>query len=57
MVLGPRPKQISMVLQSASEGETEDPAILESSLEDAGSFGVMDNLFSHISTKLWAVKR
>ena len=43
-----------MVLQSSSEDETEeDPPILESSLEDIGSFGVMGNLFNHISTKLW----
>ena len=44
----------SMVLQSSSEDETEeDPSILESSLEDTGSFGVMGNLFNCISTKLW----
>ena len=44
----------SMVLQSSSEDENEeDPSILESSLEDIGSFGVMGNLFNHISTKLW----
>ena len=44
----------SMVLQSPSEDETEeDPSILESSLEETGSFGVMGNLFNHISTKLW----
>ena len=43
----------SMVLQSSSEDETEDPSILESSLEDTGSFGVMGNLFNHNSTKLW----
>ena len=43
-----------MVLQSSSEDETEeDPSILESTLEDIGSFGVMGNLFNHISTKLW----
>ena len=46
-------KAKSMVLQSSSEdGTEEDPSILESSLEDTGSFGVMGNLFSHISTKL-----
>ena len=43
----------SMVLQSPSEGEIEDPSILESSLEDMGSLEVMDNLFNCISTKLW----
>ena len=47
-------KANSMVLQSSSEDETEeDPSILESSLEDIGSFGVMGNLFNCISTKLW----
>ena len=44
----------SMILQSiSSEDETEDPSILELSLEDTGSFGVMGNLFNYISTKLW----
>ena len=44
----------SMILQSSSENETKkDPSILESSLEDIGSFEVMGNLFNHISTKLW----
>ena len=44
----------SIVLQSSSGDETgEDPSILESSLEDTGSFGVMGNLFNCISTKLW----
>ena len=38
----------AMILQSSSEDETEDPSILESSLEDTGSFGVMGNLFNHI---------
>ena len=43
-----------MVLHSSSEDETvEDPSILESSLEDTGSFGVMGNLFNRILTKLW----
>ena len=42
-----------MILQSSSEDETEDPSILESSLEDTGSFRVIGNLFNHISTKLW----
>ena len=36
----------SMILQSSSEDETEDPSILESSLEDTGSYGVMGNLFT-----------
>ena len=43
----------SMIMQSSSEDETEDPSILESSLEDTGSLGVMGNLFNCISTKLW----
>ena len=43
----------AMILQSSSEDETEDPSILESSLGDTGSFGVMGNLFNNISTKLW----
>ena len=43
----------SMILQSSSEDETEDPSILESSLEDIGSFAVKGNLFNCISTKLW----
>ena len=47
-------KAKSMVLQSSSEDKNEEgPSILESSLEDTGSFGVMGNLFNHISTKLW----
>ena len=47
-------KANSMVLQSSLEDETEkDPSILESFLEDIGSFGVMGNLFNCISTKLW----
>ena len=46
-------KANSMVLQSSSEDENEeDPSILESSLEDTGSFGVTGNLFNHISAKL-----
>ena len=43
----------SMILQSSSDDETEDSSILESFLEDTGSFGVMGILFNHISTKLW----
>ena len=44
----------SMVLQSSSEDETkEDPSVSESSFEDTESFGVMENLFNHISTKFW----
>ena len=42
----------SMILQSASQDETEDPSMLESSLENTGSYGVMGNLFNCISTKL-----
>ena len=42
-------KANSMVLRSSSEDETEeDPSILESSLEDTGSFGDMGNLFNCI---------
>ena len=43
----------TMILQSSSEDATEDPPILESSLEGTGSLGVMGNLFNCISTKLW----
>ena len=43
----------TMILQSSSEDETEDPSILKSSLEDTGSFGVIGNMFNHILTKLW----
>ena len=45
----------SIILQS-SEDETEDLSILESSLEDTGSFGVMGTLINCISTKLWQYK-
>ena len=42
----------SMILQSSSEDETEDPSIFESSLGDTGSYGVMGNLLNCISAKL-----
>ena len=43
----------TMILQSSSKDEAENPSILESSLEDTGNLVVMTNLFNHISTKLW----
>ena len=43
----------TMKSQTSSEGETEHPSTLESSLEDTENLGVMGNLFNCISTKLW----
>ena len=43
----------TMVLQSSSKDEAENPSILESSMEDVGNLGVKGNLFNLISTKLW----
>ena len=45
--------QVNTVLQSSSEDEAEHPLILEPSLEDTESLGVMGNLINHISIKLW----
>ena len=44
---------MNTVLQSSSEDEAEHPLILEPSLEDTESLGVMGNLINCISTKLW----
>ena len=45
-------KENSIALQSSSEDETkEDPTVLESSSEDGRSFGLVGNLFNHLSTK------
>ena len=43
----------TMILQSSSKDEAENPSTLESSLEDTGNLGVMGNLFNCISTTLW----
>ena len=47
-------KENSVALQSTSEDKTkEDSKVLESSSEDGRSFGVVENLISHLSTKCW----
>ena len=45
--------QVNTLLQSSSEDEAEHPLILEPSTEDTENLGVMGNLISHLSTKLW----
>ena len=45
-------KASSMAFPSSSEEETkEDSIVLESSSEDGRSFGVVGNMFNHLSTK------
>ena len=47
-------KANSVALQSSSEDENkEGSTVLESSSEDGRSFGVVGNLFNHLSTKFW----
>ena len=45
--------QANTILQSSSEDEAEHPLILEPSLKDTENLGVMGNLISCLSTKIW----